>query len=505
MTGKSLVLNDSPRMERRVIQPYGLRRQGLNRNGVGLKTSHVILFFAFHIPLALLMHRVPVIATTHGLATLLLGLWWAISDKQMERVAYVGAYIMGSEVLWRMSGSQSFWEYGKYAIAAIFIVSMVRHGRLKPRLLPLIYFALLIPSVLLTAQVSEFDNFRQQISFNLSGPFALMICCLFFSRRLFTMEQLQRMFLAALAPILSIAFIAVVHASTVSRLTFGGTSNKSLSGGWGPNQVSAALGLGGLLAFLIILMERKSLPKRVLMFLASAFLLVESAVTFSRTGPYLGISCAVLASVFLFRDSRYRVKLIASIAALVIVAVLVLPQINAFTGGALAARFERTDSTGRDKIILADLEIWRENPILGVGPGGAKMLHARNFRKEAAHTEYSRLLSEHGSLGLVALILVVIIPIGNFRRARTNVGKALVVALAGFGLAFMLVCAMRLAIPAFLLGLSCASFVTDAPVASLVKRLRARLNNRAAALKFKPGIRVPHSSSEVGPSTLLEA
>ena len=55
-------------------------------------------------------------------------------------------------------------------------------------------------------------------------------------------------------------------------------------------------------------------------------------------------------------------------------------------------------------ILLADLELWARNPILGVGPGMAawgreEILDARI----SAHTEFSRLLAEHGLFGAAAL------------------------------------------------------------------------------------------------------
>ena len=66
-----------------------------------------------------------------------------------------------------------------------------------------------------------------------------------------------------------------------------------------------------------------------------------------------------------------------------------------------------SDTTGREDIARADLEVWFDNPVLGVGPGVAKEYRAATFgRAAAAHTEFTRLLAEHGILGLVALIIL---------------------------------------------------------------------------------------------------
>jgi O-Antigen ligase len=475
MTGLNPVLikNDYARALRSVLR----NSAGLT-TVAGLKTWQVLGFLLLHIPLALSMRGLPMVATVHAFGTLLLGLWCALFDRQRERVTYVVAYIVGSEVLWRMNESQSVWEFGKYATAAIFIAAMLRNGRFKVPLLPLIYFALLIPSIYLTAQGADFEKVRRQLSFNLSGAFALMVCCLFFSKQVFTTKQLHRLFLASIGPILGIAFLALGHAFTESSITFTRGSNAALSGGYGPNQVSSVLGLGGVLAFFLALASRIRPGVRILMLLCSAFLFAQSVVTFSRSGPYLGIGCVLLASFYLLRDRVSRKKLLIGVGVLAIAAVFVIPRLNAFTGGALAARYQEVSTTNRDLIALADLEMWLANPVFGVGPGGSYALHALTFRKQAAHTEYSRLLAEHGVFGLVAMILLLIIPLQNLRRARTPIGKALVAALAGWALLFMLVNAMRLVAPAFCIGLTCATFLSQERLSLAVKQRLANLLSR---------------------------
>src|SRR5688500_16967369 len=106
----------------------------------------LILFFGAHAPLALLMQRYTDLATIHAVATLVIGLWWAVSRGRPDRGLYVCAYITGAEVLWRMVGANVFWEFGKYSVAAVFIVGILRERRLRPPIPILIYFLLLLPS-----------------------------------------------------------------------------------------------------------------------------------------------------------------------------------------------------------------------------------------------------------------------------------------------------------------------------------------------------------------------
>src|SRR3954470_24884632 len=96
-----------PRIDRIDIRWSQVRpRESPRRWTVGLT-----LLFA-HVPIAILMKQVPTLATIHALLVVILGLFWG-AKGQIERVAYLGAYIAGSDVLWRMCGAQVFWEMGK--------------------------------------------------------------------------------------------------------------------------------------------------------------------------------------------------------------------------------------------------------------------------------------------------------------------------------------------------------------------------------------------------------
>src|SRR5205085_12507641 len=87
-----------------------------------------------------------------------------------------------------------------------------------------------------------------QLSFNLSVPLALMVSVWFFSHLKVTPQQLHRILLALICPIIGIAVIALKGIVTAKDLVFINDSNFATSGGYGPNQVSAILGLGPIAA-----------------------------------------------------------------------------------------------------------------------------------------------------------------------------------------------------------------------------------------------------------------
>src|SRR6185503_7010767 len=99
---------------------------------------------------------------------------------------------------------------------------------------------------------------------------------------------------------------------------------------------------------------------------------VQSAMTFSRGGLYGAAGAILLSCLYLFKGGRQRVKPLIALAALaLLITFVVLPQLDEFTGGRLSARFRQTRLTHRDAIIEADLRVWAEHPIFGVGPGVA--------------------------------------------------------------------------------------------------------------------------------------
>ena len=427
-------------------------------------TVEIYAWIIGHIALALLMTIEPIkpiLGTAHAVATLGVGLFYAVGNRH-ERVVYVGAYIVSSEVLWRMAQAHTFWEYGKYALAAVLLTAIIRHGMFRGSMLPLIYFALLLPSVVLPMANLPSDSMRMYLSFNLSGPFALMACVWFLSQIRLTMDQIYRTFLSLIMPAVTIATLAAYGTLTASAIRFGRESNVMTSGGYGPNQASALPGLSILSALLYVLLEKRSWSIKALLFTVVVGLAAQSALTFSRTGLYSAGLSLLVALFYLARDTQARFKLVLLGLSLFLLAnYLIFPTLDEFTGGALANRFQNTSLTGREMILQSDLQIWAQNPIFGVGPGLSTFSRGNTYRDSASHTEFSRLLAEHGLFGLFALTALVVMGWQNWRRARTVRGKALSLAWFSWSVLFMLSTAMRLAAPAFIFAMTAVTLMQE--------------------------------------------
>ncbi|MDX2041240.1 MAG: O-antigen ligase family protein [Acidobacteriota bacterium] len=396
----------------------------------------------------------PILGTAHAVITLAVGLYFAVGNRH-ERVVYVGAYIVSSEVLWRMTQAYTFWEYGKYALSAVLMTAIIRHGMFRGSMLPLLYFALLLPSAIFPLANIPSDSLRMYLSFNLSGPFALMASVWFLSQIRLTTDQIYRTFLSLIAPAVTIATVAAYGLLTASAIRFGRESNALASGGYGPNQVSALLGLSILSAFLYLLLQKRGWNVKVLLFLVIVGLAAQSALTFSRTGLYSAGLSLLVALFYLARDTQARFKLVLFGLSLFLLAnYLVFPVLDEYTGGALANRFQNTSLTGRETILQSDLLIWSQNPVFGVGPGMSTFSRGTFYRESASHTEFSRLLAEHGLFGLFALMVLAFMGWQHWRLTRTVQGKALSLAWLSWSVLFMLSTGMRLAAPAFIFALT---------------------------------------------------
>lgn len=444
-----------------------------------------IVFFALHMPLVMAVKYSALIATAHALVTFAVGVA-CLRFRTPERLLCVMGYIVASEPLWRVGRALIFYESGKYAVAGLAILALLRF-RLLPRTdkVPLIYIALLLPSILV---LPEFD--RRQISFNLSGPFALAMCTLFLSTQRISVRGLKTMILATLAPILGFAFVATFSTVTTENIDF--YSSKVAAGGLGNNQASSILGLGLLLGFFYLFVDRRDRLLRAVAAAAALWCGAQAALTFSRGGVMTALGAVAAASFFLLRDRRARGALIVRVGLFALLASsVVVPQLDMITGGALTDRFSDTHLTGRDKIMKADLIAFRENPVFGVGPGGSKAYHARIFRWSSAHTEYSRLLAEHGLFGLAAMLLLGWLAVKRLGRSSPHVAKGIAVGFTVWALLFMFHASMRMAAASFFFALGAAYLMAAprralgaVPVVQRYRRSRSGPSSRRVSRAF---------------------
>ena len=205
--------------------------------------------------------------------------------------------------------------------------------------------------------------------------------------------------------------------------------------------------------------------------------IAQSALTFSRGGLYNTIAGLAVAFFYLMRESRSRLQFIfIALFLFGFSAYVLLPKLNDFTGGAFSSRFESTDTSGREGFMEYQLAVFQNHILFGAGPG-------RGFWG-ASHTEYTRLLADHGLLGVLALLILLIMAALNLKRARSIMKKTVVSSVLVWSFVFMAHLGMRLAAPSFMIGLTCATLMLqeDKGLNSLRKRRRRNLAYKNVSL-----------------------
>jgi hypothetical protein len=420
-----------------------------------------MLIAGLHIPLAYLMFLSQSIATAYPIFIFGLSVLLVLIDSHPWRVIYLAGYLAGIEILLRMTNSQVFWEFGKYSVSLLLILAWVKWvGRFQ--ILPVLYFICLIPSAILT--ISLYPTallIRKAILFNLSGPFTLAISVLFFSRIELTKDKIQRLFFIVIMPIIGAVFIASLSTFTAKDIYFTESSNFITSGGFGPNQVSTVIGFGALLCWILLLLQDR-ISKSLLILVLLLWFITQGILTFSRGGVYNFLIAGLSSMPFLLKKKRQLRGLTTIILSLIFFSLIILPLLSSFTSGKFEDRYGSMNTTGRSRIVMEDLVLWENNFLLGVGPGGSQKLRDQKTSalgtqrggSTAAHIEYSRMIADHGVLGLLALFLLLAMGFQAYRQASYPWARGVVLALLIWSLAAMANVATRLALMSFAFGVA---------------------------------------------------
>ena len=380
----------------------------------------VTVLLAGHMVAPLLFDDHPMLGILHAYGTLVLALGMVLLGRRAERAAFAAAYFVGSEVLWRMSNVAVYWEFAKYAIVLILAIALARFFPRKRRLLaPTLFLFVLLPSTVLALNLGSLDRVRDAVSFNLSGPLSLVVCVMFFRQLKMSGVDARVLLWALVVPIAGVSARTLDSILTADQIVFTTESNLVASGGFGPNQVSAILGLGALCAAFLVVRESHPWLKVVAGGLFFWFM-TQSFLTFSRGGVYNLVLAGAVSALLYGRARGRRISTMAFIVFTVLVlGWLVLPRLEEFTERRLQVRFTSLDTTQRVSLASSELAIWADSPLTGVGPGGITSARERTSELGgiAAHTEFTRLLAEHGFGGVVAIVLLAIMGVSAFRRS----------------------------------------------------------------------------------------
>jgi O-antigen ligase len=400
-----------------------------------------VAFVAAHVVLGIAASQVPMVATIHGALTALTAVILAFTSPRIDRIVAAAGYCAMCDVFWRMSKSAMPWEASKYLSLLVLLIAFFRFvKRPHDTQLPALYLALLVPSCLVGLVLLGPSVARDQISLNIAGPALLGVGVILMRQLIGTERELSFIFWAMVGPIIAIVTIATRSTITSDTLKFTSASNFQTSGGFGPNQVSTVLGLGVLVCILLSL-SKTTTKMLALQVGIGAWFGAQALLTFSRGGLYsagAGVIAIVLVAI---ATQGARTRVIAGIIIGLLVAVALFPSLNDFTGDAIGARFEKSGTSGRDQIANADFDLFVQSPLFGVGVGVAKTERANTataYDVEAkAHTEWTRLLAEHGILGFVAGALLLVMAVQGIKRSTTRWNRMVAASCAAWSLVTM--------------------------------------------------------------------
>lgn len=384
-------------------------------------------------------------------------------NKHLE-ILKAMAYITGAEVFFRMTGAYIFYETAKYAVILFSIIGFFFYG-FKIKAIPYaFYLLLLIPGILISLENIGYDvNFRKAVLFNLSGPLTLGVVSLYCFGKKISFSNYLNVLNIMVYPLLSITVYVFLYTPDLQDVITGTASNAALSGGYGPNQIATVLGLGAFILFSRYLIPYKNKVVHVIMLFFLGAMAYRAILTFSRGGVIVsGLMIAAFSIVFYFTTNiKTKIKTSFKVVGLIIISMAIWSFALLQTGGMIGNRYENKDAlgnekedvtTGRLELFKTEMETFEESPFFGIGVGNVKFKFMDELGKEvASHNEITRLLSEHGFFGVLALIVLILTPlIAKLQGAQNIYFFPFLI----FWFLTISHSSMRIAAPAFVYGLA---------------------------------------------------
>ena len=429
------------------------------------KDKRYIFFVLLHVLLGVVIYAIPVMSKVFGLLLLPAGFCYVLINRNRNNEALlVCGYIVGSEVFFRMTGGNFIYEFGKYGVILFVFLGMFYDGLSKNAMAYWFYLLLLVPGILIATQVLDYDSeIRKTISFNISGPICLGVTALYTYQKRIALSQINDILLYIGMPIISCTTYLILYSPSIQDVVTGTNSNFETSGGFGPNQVATILGLGMFIFVSRILFETKSVWIMALNLVLIVVTSYRGLVTFSRGGMLTGLFMVLIIFFIVYfkvnRKSKTRLNYMI-ISFLILLAGIWTYSIFE-TSGLIQKRYGNQDASGkvkesqlsgRERISETELNFFLENPVFGIGVAkGAQLRRQETGTTVLSHNEITRMLAEHGTLGIIALLILFFTPMVLYLDNKQHI---YLFCFLVFWLLTINHAAMRLAAPAYIYALS---------------------------------------------------
>lgn len=434
----------------------------LSQNKTDLKYIAVTIFFS------VLAVYVPGFSKLWGLSALVFGSYQIIKEgNQNEEASKWAAYFAGLEMIMRTTKGNLLYESGKYGVILFLVLGLLFSSYQKKYYIWWIFIVLLIPGLLIT---NHFESAR----FALSGPIALAISAVYFAGREVDWEDYKKIIKCLLIPVIGLCVVLTLKTPDLSKIIFTANSMYATTGGAGPVHISGILGGALLLMIVMILINSPLFFNRLISICISVYIGLRLLLSFSRAGLY---SCIISVLIVLWQLIKHKYldiqvsKLFRQIAIMLIFSFSLWYVVNNITGGMAYNRFSGRDtagnvkadiSTGRSDLFAQEIQMFLDNPFMGIGAG--EVVTVRNemyLSKQPSHTEYSRLLAEHGLFGLIDLIILLVFPLFWYGKTA-GYSRIFFIANISYALLILFPSSTRIIFPLFLYGLSFLNIYEDA-------------------------------------------
>ncbi|WP_417371555.1 O-antigen ligase family protein [Gelidibacter japonicus] len=394
------------------------------------------------------------------------------SNKTRE-ILLACAYFVGAEVLFRTTKSTISWEATKYLVILFMLMGIFYQGLSGKGYMYFIYLIILVPAVVMASITLTFEaNFRTNVAFVLTGPVCLGVAALYCYDRKVSYKLLMDIMLYVSLPIIAMTTYIIIYNPSVKEIITNTASNPAASGGFAPNQVATALGLGMVAMIVRVFLASPNLVLRLINLFIFSVMTYRAVVTFSRGGVFAAIivSIALLWTIFRYASFRQKNRIIG--VFILFATVIGLAWIVSIdqTSGLINKRYSNEDALGREKedmatgridLFASELEGFMINPFLGIGASRTKDRRIELDESHVpSHNEVGRLLGEHGLLGIVALTILILTPLVYRSKHKRNF---LFYAAYCFWFATINHSGMRIAAPAFIYALALLNVTNEKP------------------------------------------
>lgn len=428
-----------------------------------LEKNYLLLLFV-HVVLGVFIFHYPKFGSFYGIIIAIFGLVYIIyNENRNHEILQVAGYFIGVEVFIRMMGGFLNYEFAKYSVIVLAILGLRYNGFSKKALLYWVYLLALIPSVVFHLNLDAASkDVLNEISFSLSGPVCLGILTVYCYKKNIELAILYKILICIGLPILSCAVFVILYSPEISIYLRGVSSNYWFSGGFGPNQVASTFGLGMFVFFAQFILNSPTKIRLGINFFLFSLMCYRGMLTFSRGGMITGcLVCIVfLFSIYYNSKSYGKEKSKQGFMYFFAVLIAVVALISFQTNGLIEKRYTNRDhrgkiredrATDRKEIAFEEMKMFIKNPILGIGVGNANHFRENKLgSKVKSHDELTRLLAEHGSLGLINIMILIFIPLRLFFKFKENL---FIIIFFAFWFLTINHSGMRIAAPAFLYAL----------------------------------------------------